>query len=80
MARKGMSTSLKVAVVALVLLIVAVVVLAVFTGGMDRVSVQIDNFFKWISGNQIGEQGETGDDCTNNFQCKSLICENGKCT
>ncbi len=47
MAQKGMSTGLKVAVVAIIILIVAVVVLGIFTGGMQRIGAVINS---WLGG------------------------------
>ena len=44
---KGMSTGLKVAVVAIVILIVAVVILGIFTGGIQRIAAIINS---WLGG------------------------------
>ena len=48
--QKGLSTALKVTVVAVVILIVAVVVLSVFSGGMGNVGKTINQWFAWIEG------------------------------
>lgn len=48
--RKGMSTGLKVAVVAIIVLIIAVVILGIFTGGVRPVGDAINSWFAWMEG------------------------------
>ncbi|MFH1364494.1 MAG: hypothetical protein ABIH52_02440 [Candidatus Aenigmatarchaeota archaeon] len=59
MARKGLSTGLKVAMVAIVILIVALVVLGIFIGGADNAQIQINKFFEWINAYSLPESDGT---------------------
>ncbi len=63
--QKGMATGLKVAVVAIVILSVAVVVLGIFTGGIQGIASVINS---WVGG---------GDPC--DIQCNTwkLTCKPG---
>jgi hypothetical protein len=60
--QKGMSTGLRVAVVAIVILIVAVVVLGIFTGGIQGIAKIINS---WLGG---------GDTCEVSCNAWKLTC------
>jgi len=74
-----MSTGLKVAMVAIVILIVALVVIGIFMGGMDGIKKQVDEFFDWMNQQNL-EDLETKT-CSETKPCGlGLVCSSeGKC-
>lgn len=53
MALKGMSMPIKLVVVIIVILISALLVLGVFSGGLQNIQLQFDSMFAWLRGQSL---------------------------
>jgi len=64
--RTGMSTALKISMVAILILIIALVVLGVFLSGTGNYNEAMNNLFSWVWGHQIEPSNGGPDGTTDN--------------
>ena len=83
---KALSTTMTIIVTIIVILIAALVILTVFSGGINQAAEQINKWFGWINGQPLpnintgGSTGLTGATCTQASDCQSGFCsQSGHC-